>query len=309
MTPAPPSSQGKGSADLVVTNLRLATMEPGGAPYGVVAADAIAFAGARIAWIGPSAEAPAAAKRVDGGGRWATPGLVDCHTHLVYGGNRAREFEKRLAGATYEEIARAGGGIRSTVAATRAANDEQLYASALRRARTLMADGVTTLEIKSGYGLSLEHEARCLRVARRLGIDLAVTVKTACLAAHAVPPEFDGRADDYIDAVCGWLPALHTDGLIDAVDAFCDSIGFTPAQTRRVFDAARALGLPVKLHAEQLSDQGGAAIAAEFNALRCDHLEHLSAAGVAAMARAGTVAVLLPGAYYFLHDTRLPPMQ
>src|SRR3954462_10927247 len=288
----------------------LVTLAGGG--YGEIARGALLTEDERIAWAGPDDALPPRLHvdaEHDLDGALVTPGLVDCHTHLVYGGNRAREFEQRLQGATYEEIARAGGGIRSTVAATRAANDEQLYASALRRAGTLMAEGVTTLEIKSGYGLSLEHEARCLRVARRLGTELAVTVTTTCLAAHAVLPEFDGRADDYIDAVCGWLPALHTDGLIDAVDAFCDSIGFTPAQTRRVFDAARALGLPVKLHAEQLSDQGGAAIAAEFNALRCDHLEHLSAAGVAAMARAGTVAVLLPGAYYFLHDTRLPPMQ
>jgi len=194
------------------------------------------------------------------------------------------------------------------VAATRAASDEQLYASALRRARTLMAEGVTTLEIKSGYGLSLEHEARCLRVARRLGTELAVTVTTTCLAAHAVPPEFDGRADDYIDAVCGWLPALDAEGLIDAVDAFCETIGFTPAQTRRVFDAARALGLPVKLHAEQLSDQGGTALAAGYGALSCDHLEWLSADGVGAMAQSGAVAVLLPGAFYFLRETRLPPV-
>ena len=221
---------------------------------------------------------------------------------------RAAEFEARLQGASYEDIARAGGGIRSTVAATRAASDAELLRTALARARSLIAQGVTTLEIKSGYGLSATHEARCLRVARQVGVELGVPVATTCLSAHALPPEFDGRADDYITAVCAWLPALHAEGLVDAVDAFCERIAFTPAQTRRVFDTARRLGLPVKLHAEQLSDQGGAALAAEYGALSCDHLEHLSDAGVAAMASAGTVAVLLPGACYFLRETRMPPV-
>jgi len=287
----------------------LVTLAGGG--YGEIARGALLTEDEGITWAGPDDALPPGLHvdaEHDLDGALVTPGLVDCHTHLVYGGDRAREFEQRLQGATYEEIARAGGGIRSTVAATRAASDEQLYASALRRACTLMAGGVTTLEIKSGYGLSLEHEARCLRVARRLGTELAMTVKTTCLAAHAVPPEFDGRADDYIDAVCGWLPALDAQGLIDAVDAFCETIGFTPAQTRRVFDAARALGLPVKLHAEQLSDQGGAALAAGCGALSCDHLEWLSAEGVGAMAQSGTVAVLLPGAFYFLREARLPPV-
>ncbi|HEY1392623.1 MAG TPA: imidazolonepropionase, partial [Methylibium sp.] len=221
---------------------------------------------------------------------------------------RAQEFELRLQGASYEEIARAGGGIRSTVAATRAASDAQLLDSATRRLQALCAEGLTTIEIKSGYGLSAEHEARCLHIARTLDQQLPVSVRTTYLAAHALPPEFEGRADDYIDAVCAWLPQLHAQGLVDAVDAFCERIGFTPAQTRRVFDAARRLALPVKLHAEQLSDQGGAALAAEFGALSCDHLEYLGDAGVQAMARAGTVAVLLPGAYYFLRETQLPPV-
>jgi len=245
---------------------------------------------------------------VDLGGALVTPGLVDCHTHLVYGGQRAREFELRLQGASYEDIARAGGGIRSTVTATRAASDAQLLASARRRAQTLLAEGVTSIEIKSGYGLSLADERRCLTVARALGRDLPLSVCTSYLAAHALPPEFDGRPDAYIDAVCAWMPTLQAEGLIDAVDAFCENIGFSPAQTRRVFETARKLGLPVKLHAEQLSDQGGAALAAQFGALSCDHLEWLSENGVQAMRASGTVAVLLPGAYYFLRETRLPPV-
>lgn len=288
---------------------KLATLA--GPGWGLVDDGAVVVDGDRLAWVGPDAALPPDLKpdaEHDLGGALVTPGLVDCHTHLVYGGQRAREFELRLQGATYEEIARAGGGIRSTVAATRAASDEALFASAERRVRTLMAEGVTTIEIKSGYGLSLEHEARCLRIARRLGRQLPLMVQTTGLAAHALPPEFDGRPDDYIDAVCQWLPVLHAEGLLDAVDAFCERIAFTPAQTERVFTAARALGLPVKLHAEQLSDQGGAALAARFGALSCDHLEWLSPDGVQAMAAAGTVAVLLPGAFYFLRETKLPPV-
>jgi imidazolonepropionase len=266
----------------------------------------------RLMWVGNDAALPRDLQ-VDAehelGGALVTPGLVDCHTHLVYGGQRAREFELRLQGASYEEIARAGGGIRSTVTATRAANEALLFTGAAQRARTLMAEGVTTLEIKSGYGLSFEHEARCLRVARRLGAELPLTVKTSCLSLHALPPEFEGRADAYLDAVIGWLPELQAEGLIDAVDAFCERIAFSQAQTHRLFSAAQRLRLPVKLHAEQLSDQGGAALAAGFGALSCDHLEWLSQAGVAAMAASGTVAVLLPGAYYFLRETKLPPVQ
>jgi imidazolonepropionase len=289
---------------------RLATLaEPRG--WGLVERAAVLVDGETIAWVGADAELPASLhvdREIDLEGALVTPGLVDCHTHLVYAGQRAGEFEQRLEGASYEEIARAGGGIRSTVAATRAASDEALFAAARGRALALMKDGVTTVEIKSGYGLSAEHEARCLRVARRLGSALPLAVRTTCLSAHALPPEFAGRADAYIDAVCAWLPALHAEGLVDAVDAFCEEIAFSVAQTRRVFAAARALGLPVKLHAEQLSDSGGAVLAAGFGALSCDHLEHLSADGVRAMAAAGSIAVLLPGAYYFLRETKVPPV-
>ena len=289
---------------------RLATLH-GDAPWGWLDDATLLVDGERLAWIGRDGDVPAGTAvnaEVDLAGALVTPGLIDAHTHLVYAGDRAGEFEQRLHGASYEQIARAGGGIQRTVAATRAASDDALFRLALPRARALMAEGVTTIEVKSGYGLAAEHEARCLAVARRLGRELPLTVRTTSLGAHALPPEFAGRADDYIDAVCSWLPAQAAARLVDAVDGFCDTIGFTPAQTRRVFDAARALGLPVKLHAEQLSNQEGAALAAGYGALSCDHLEHLSAAGIAAMRRAGTVAMLLPGAYYFLRDTTLPPV-
>jgi imidazolonepropionase len=279
--------------------------------WGLVERGALLVDGDTIAWAGAEADLPAhprADAEIDLGGALVTPGLVDCHTHLVYAGQRAGEFEQRLEGASYEDIAKAGGGIRSTVAATRAASDETLFDLARARALALMSEGVTTIEIKSGYGLSAEHEARCLRVARKLGRTLPLAVRTTCLSAHALPPEYDGRADDYIDAVCAWLPALQREGLVDAVDAFCERIAFTTTQTRRVFEVARALDLPVKLHAEQLSDSGGAALAAEFGALSCEHLEHLSETGVGAMANAGSVAVLLPGAYYFLRETQAPPI-
>ena len=293
-------------------NARLATLH-GPQAWGWVEDGALLTDGTMIVWAGAQDKLPRemlhdVLHEHDLQRALVTPGLVDCHTHLVYGGQRAREFEMRLQGASYEDIARAGGGIRSTVAATRAASDDALHAAARRRARALMAEGVTTLEIKSGYGLSLHDEARCLGVARRLGRELPLTVRTTYLGAHALPPEFSGRADDYISAVCSWMPQLLDRALVDAVDAFCENIAFSPAQTRRVFAAAKALGLPVKLHAEQLSDQGGAALAAEFGALSCDHLEHLSEAGAAAMQAAGTVAVLLPGAYYFLRETKLPPI-
>lgn len=293
---------------------RLATFAPG-SPWGWIEDGTVITEGDRITWVGADADllALASAHRqpaaeIDLQGALVTPGLVDAHTHLVYGGDRAAEFEQRLHGATYEEIARAGGGIRATVAATRAASDEQLFASAAKRARILMAEGVTTIEIKSGYGLAEAHEARCLAVARRLARELPLEVCTTSLAAHALPPEYAGRPDDYIDAAITWLAGQRAAGLVDAVDAFCDTIGFTPAQTERVFVEARRLNLPVKLHAEQLSDQDGAALAARYGALSCDHLEHLSPRGIAAMQAAGTVAVLLPGAYYFLRDTTLPPV-
>jgi imidazolonepropionase len=294
------------------THARVATMDPGAAvPYGLVEDGALTVEDGRIAWVGPRAGLPArfrGAQRHDAGGLLITPGLIDCHTHLVYGGNRAAEFEARLNGASYEEIARAGGGIVSTVRATREADESALLAQGRRRLRALLAEGVTTIEIKSGYGLSLEAEAKCLRVARELGRQERVAVRTTFLGAHALPPEFQGRADAYVDEVCRMMGELHRAGLVDAVDAFCETIGFSPAQTRRVFEAARGLGLPVKLHAEQLSDSGGAALAAEYGALSCDHLEWLGEEGARAMARAGTVAVLLPGAFYFLRETRLPPI-
>ena len=289
---------------------RIATMD-GPRPWGWIERGALLTEGERIAWVGAEGDLPRAAapdQEFDLQGALLTPGLIDAHTHLVYGGDRAAEFELRLQGASYEEIAQRGGGIASTVAATRAASDDALFAAAQKRARTLMAEGLTTIEIKSGYGLSEQHESRCLGVARRLGRELPLSVRTTSLAAHALPKEYAGRADDYIDAACGWLATQHARGLVDAVDAFCDTIGFTPAQTRRVFDAARRLGLPVKLHAEQLSNQHGAALAAEYGALSCDHLEHLDAQGIAAMRAAGTVAMLLPGAYYFLRETQLPPI-
>ncbi len=273
---------------------------------------AIAVVQGQIAWAGMPTAVPAAhaaARRHDGQGALVTPGLVDCHTHLVYGGQRANEFAMRLAGATYEEVARAGGGIVSSVRATRAAGEDELFASASVRLQSLLAEGVCAIEVKSGYGLALEHERKQLRVARRLAAVHGVTVRTTFLGAHALPPEYAGRSQDYIDLVCReMLPALHAEGLVDAVDVFCERIAFSLAETEQVFQAAQALGIPVKLHAEQLSDMGGAALAARYGALSCDHIEHLSQAGVDAMAAAGTVAVLLPGAYYTLRDTQLPPI-
>ncbi|MGD9742566.1 MAG: imidazolonepropionase [Dongiaceae bacterium] len=298
--------------DALFTHARLATMRPGGAPYGAIEEGAIAVENGRIAWVGPMAALPQrdARERHDLAGRWVTPGLVDCHTHLVHGGDRAAEFELRLQGASYEEIARAGGGIRSTVAATRAASEAELLAAAESRLKPLLAEGLTVVEIKSGYGLEREAEMKQLRVARALGQRNPVRIRTTFLAAHALPPEYEGRADDYITAVVEeMLPAAHAAGLVDAVDAFCERIGFTPAQTERVFKAAAALGLPVKLHAEQLSDLKGAVLAARYKALSADHLEYVEADGIAAMAAAGTVAVLLPGAFYFLRETKLPPVE
>lgn len=292
---------------------RLATMA-GTESYGTIENAALAVAGGRIAWVGPVDALPdrpeALAREVhDLEGRWVTPGLIDCHTHLVYGGDRAREFEQRLQGATYADIARADGGIVSTVAATRAASEEELFTAARPRLKALLAEGVTMVEIKSGYGLDLKNELKQLRVARRLGEDLPVTIKTTFLGAHALPPEFKGRADDYIDAVVAMLPEVAATGLADTVDAFCETIGFTPEQTARVFTAARDNGLRVKLHADQLTDLGGAKLAADFKALSADHLEYTSATGIDAMAEAGTVAVLLPGAFYFLRETKVPPVE
>ncbi len=294
-------------------NVRLATMVPGPEPYGRIDDGALAVSDGRIAWVGKAGDLPAGlrdgAYRVhDGEGRWVTPGLVDCHTHLVYAGSRAAEFEQRLQGVSYEEIARQGGGILSTVRATRAAELETLVAQSLPRLRSLMAEGVTTVEIKSGYGLEPSAEFRQLAAAAELSRRLPVTVVPTFLGAHALPPEYDD-ADDYIDAVCGkMLPEVARRRLAAAVDAFCERIAFTPAQTARVFEAARGLGLSVKLHADQLSDGGGAALAARYGALSADHLEYTGAGGIAAMAAAGTVAVLLPGAFYFLRETRVPPV-
>jgi imidazolonepropionase len=299
--------------DRLLLNATLATFV-GESPCGLVERGAIAMHHGRIVWIGQMDALPAAphtlavvVESLDGA--LVTPGLIDCHTHLVFGGDRAKEFDLRLNGASYEEIARAGGGIVSTVSATRAASEEVLFAQSLVRAQALLADGVTTLEIKSGYGLELESERRMLRVARRLGRELGITVRTSFLGLHALPPEYQDRRAEYVALVCDeMLPVLAAEGLVDAVDAFCEGIGFTPGETRLVFERAKQLGLPVKLHAEQLSDLDGAAMVAEYGGLSADHLEHLSPSGVAAMAAAGTVAVLLPGAFYALRETKLPPI-
>ena len=294
--------------DTVWRNARLLTMIPGAEP---IADGLVAALDGRVVFAGPAADALAIepAHVVDCRGRWITPALIDAHTHLVHAGNRAREFELRLEGASYEEIARAGGGIVSTMRATRAASEDELVASALPRLDALLAEGVGTIEIKSGYGLELQTEFTMLRAARRLGELRSVRVVTTFLGAHTLPPEYVGDADGYIDLVCEqMLPAVAAEGLADAVDGFCEGIGFSPAQIERVFVAAKLLGLPVKLHSEQLSNLGGAALAARYGALSADHLEHLDAAGVAAMAEAGTVAMLLPGAYYFCRETQLPPI-
>ncbi|MEO6264141.1 MAG: imidazolonepropionase [Luteimonas sp.] len=297
--------------DGLVVGASLATLdgEPG---YGAIADGALGWHAGKLVFVGPRAALPGdpamLAREVIEVEGWITPGLVDCHTHLVFAGDRAAEFEQRLQGASYEELARKGGGILSTMRAVRTASEDALLAQSLPRARALLRDGVTTLEIKSGYGLDFDNERKMLRIARRIGETLGVTVRTTFLGAHALPPEFVS-ADGYIDAVIDWLPRLHAEGLVDAVDAFCEGIGFSPAQTRRVFEGARARGLPVKLHADQLSDLGGAALAAGFGGLSADHLEYSSETGVRAMAQAGTVAVLLPGAFHVLHATKLPPLE
>lgn len=296
--------------DSVWKNVHLICMTDG---YGEITQAALGVKDGAIAWLGKEADLPEHIKIdqvYDGGGAYLIPGLIDCHTHMVYAGTRSNEFEARLNGVSYEEIARQGGGIVSTVKATRSASFDELLEQSLPRVLASLREGVTTLEIKSGYGLDLESERKILQVARHIESMLPVRISTTFLGAHAVPPEFAGRTDDYIKEVCEhMLPSLVKEHLVDAVDAFCEKIGFTPAQTEQVFQAAKLHGLPVKLHAEQLSDQGGAALTAQYNGLSADHLEYLSDAGIAAMAQAGTVAVLLPGAFYFLRETKLPPIE
>ena len=299
--------------DSLWINVNLATMTER-RPYGIVKDGAVAVSGSNIDWLGRRNDLPAdfeslADKVHDCRGGWVTPGLIDCHTHLVYAGSRAREFELRLQGASYEEIARQGGGIRSTVAATREADEEVLLAQSAPRLKALLREGVTTIEIKSGYGLDLETELRMLKVAQQMAEKYPVTIVPTFLGAHALPPEFEGRSDDYIDFVCQKvMPEVASQKLAIAVDAFCETIGFTPEQTERVLNKAKNLGLAVKLHAEQLSDLNGAGLSARYGALSADHLEYVSEEGVRAMAAGGTVAVLLPGAFYFLRETKLPPI-
>ncbi|MBC3300259.1 imidazolonepropionase [Pseudomonas sp. SWRI18] len=288
----------------------VATMAHGN--YSIIEDAAMVTAGSLIEWIGPRSQLPTAdyAQVHDLQGAWVTPGLIDCHTHTVFGGNRSGEFEQRLQGVSYAEIAAKGGGIASTVRATRAATEDELFVSAEKRLRSLLRDGVTTVEIKSGYGLDLVNERKMLRVARRLGETLPVSVRATCLAAHALPPEYKDRADDYIEHICAeMLPALAAEGLVDAVDAFCEYLAFSTEQVERVFKVARQLGLPVKLHAEQLSSLHGSSLAARYHALSADHLEFMTEEDAIAMAAAGTVAVLLPGAFYFLRETQVPPME
>lgn len=299
--------------DILWKNLHAATMADDSG-YGIINNAAIGIKDGRIGWIGAEKDLPGAAESLseyvlDGEGKWVTPGLIDCHTHLAYAGSRAHEFEQRLHGATYEDIARAGGGINASVSAVRAASEEEIFEQTLYRLLAMFRQGVTSFEIKSGYGLDTESERKLLRVAARLRSDYGFRVQGTFLGAHALPPEFTGRSDDYIDMICqDMLPALFAEGLIDAVDAFCEHIAFSAGQVQRVFDTARALGLPVKLHAEQLSNQHGARLAAQYQALSADHLEYLDEDGVRAMKDAGTVAVLLPGAFYFLREKQLPPV-
>jgi len=297
--------------DLLLTDVRIATMQRGAAGYGAIEDGAIAIADGKLAWLGPAADIPdlTAAETRSLSGRWITPALIDCHTHLVFGGDRAAEFEQRLQGTSYEEIAKAGGGILSTVRATREASPDELFDSAMRRAQIMAADGVATIEIKSGYGLDVANEIKMLEIARRIGETSGLSIQTTLLAAHAIPPEFEDRRDMYIDLICDQLiPEIAARKLADSVDAYCETFAFNPEQISRVFQSAQSVGLPVKLHADQLSDGHGAALAARFNALSADHLEYASAEGIAAMGKAGTAAVLLPGAFLTLHETQLPPV-
>jgi imidazolonepropionase len=292
-----------------IVNARLATMQANDRPYGLIEHAALVWQDGIIRYVGPILDCPFdLANAEDAQSRWITPALIDCHTHLVFAGNRALEFERRLQGISYEQIAHEGGGILSTVTQTRSASEDELLAQALPRLHALIQEGVCTLEIKSGYGLNFESERKMLRVAKRLAEKTGVTIKTTYLAAHALPPEFSGRSDDYIAEVCNWMRRLHQEDLIDAVDAFCETIAFTLAQTRRVFECARALGLPIKLHADQLSNMHAAALCAEFSGLSADHLEHTDESAVIAMQHAGTVAVLLPGAFHCLREIKLPPI-
>lgn len=291
------------------TNCHVATMQDG--QYSSIESAAIVTLAQHIHWIGAEKDVPGDdyAEIIDLNGAWVTPGLIDCHTHSVFGGNRSVEFEKRLQGVSYAEIAASGGGIASTVRATREASEEQLLASALKRIRCMLKDGVTTIEIKSGYGLDYSNERKMLRVIRQVAQTLPMTVKSTCLAAHALPPEYQDQSDAYIEHICTeMLPKLHQEGLVDAVDAFCEHLAFSPAQVERVFKVAQALNLPVKLHAEQLSSLGGSTLAARYHALSADHLEYMTEADAKAMAASGTVAVLLPGAFYFLRETKYPPL-
>ncbi len=297
--------------DLLLKDMHLATMTDGAAPYGIVENAAIAISGGRIAWVGPAAELPATGncETRSLNGQWLTPALIDCHTHLVFAGNRAEEFELRLQGVSYEEIARSGGGIMSTVNATRAASNDELQSATTQRLNALKREGVATVEIKSGYGLNTETELRMLKVIRALAANSGLSLRSTFLGAHAVPLEYKGRSGEYIDLVCDeMLPAAHEAQLADAVDAFCENIAFSTDEVARVFERAKSLDIPVKLHADQLSDSGGAALAAGFAALSADHLEFTSTAGVQAMADAGTAAVLLPGAFLTLGETQLPPI-
>ena len=297
----------------LLVNAHLASLTDNGQAYGAIEHGALAWRDGRLIFVGKQAQVPddllaEFPKPIDAHGAWITPALIDCHTHLVFAGNRAEEAEQRLQGVSYSDIAKAGGGILSSVRHTREASADELFAQSLPRLQALIADGVACVEIKSGYGLDLDNERKMLRVAKRLGEHTGITVKTTYLAAHALPPEFAGRSDDYIGLVCAWLPILHAEGLVDAVDVFCEGIGFSPAQSRRVFEAAKQLGLPIKCHADQLSDLSGAGLVAEFSGLSADHLEYTSDASVRAMAAAGTVAVLLPGAFHVLRETKLPPL-